>query len=98
MNGPARSDIVEYLRRELLGPAAGEDELIFDAPDRRYTLGTLFPRQAPQENTLREDVDDEVVGAARDDVEDDPIALANQWMPSSMGISLFLRGAAGIRC
>ena len=34
----------------------------------------------------------------RDDPVDDPVALANQWMPSSVGISFFLRDAVGVAC
>ena len=85
------------MRSELIGPAAGPDELIDDPPERRYTLGTLFPIDAAQEQMLREDVDDNVVGSARDDVADDPIVLANQWMPSSVGVSFFVVGTNSIR-
>ena len=98
MTAQARSLIVDYLRRELIGPAGGEDEEIGDPPQRRYTSGLLFPRDAPQEAILNEDTDDATVGAFGDDPVDDPVALANQWMPSSVGISFFVQGAEGVTC
>ena len=63
MTAQARASIVEYLRRELMGPAGGFDEEIADPPQRRYTTGVLFPRNAPQDDVLREDTDDDALGS-----------------------------------
>lgn len=41
-----RQDLVDYLTRQLVGPAAGDDELLDAPPDRQYLMGTLYPQQA----------------------------------------------------
>ena len=38
-----RTNLVDILRRELLGPADGEDEILTVAPDGRYNLGRIAP-------------------------------------------------------
>ncbi len=98
MTAVARERIVEYLVRELIGPAGGPEEVIADPPQRRYTTGLLFPRDVPQGIVLSEETDDDTVGSFRDDPVDDPVALANQWMPSSVGVSFYVAGATGITC
>jgi len=39
----ARAGLVEVLERELIGPAEGEDEVLFSSPDQRYLLGRIAP-------------------------------------------------------
>ncbi|HWP00629.1 MAG TPA: helicase-related protein [Methylococcus sp.] len=98
MTAEARAQIVQYLERQLMGPAGGEAEEIRDPPHLRYTTGVLFPRDVPQDLVLREETDDDTVGGVKDDPVDDPVALANQWMPSSAGLSFYVEGADGISC
>ncbi len=94
-----RSAMVDYLRRELLGPRDGEREELREEPQRRYTVGTLYPRDASAEPVTREEEED-TAGAAgdagrgglRENQADDPVVLANQYLPSSMGLSFYLRG------
>ena len=88
-----REDFVQYLRDQLVGPAGGEDEVLRDPPDRRYLMGTLYPRSAELRNQLWEDEEETNEAAAgtseEDRFADDPVAEANAWLPSSLGLSFF---------
>ncbi|MFD8097446.1 helicase-related protein [Streptomyces malaysiensis] len=89
-----RDDFVAYLRRQLVGPAVAEDETLLDPPDRRYLMGTLYPRGAPllehSQDDGEEEVNETAAGSGEEDgFADDPVAEANAWLPSSLGFSLF---------
>lgn len=83
----ARDDIVTYLRRQLIGPGPEEQEVLREAPGQRYLLGVLYPRKATADEVFEADVIDEVSGEGGDESGDDPVTLASQHMPSSVGIS-----------
>jgi hypothetical protein len=93
-----RGKILAYLERQLVGPIDGSREELRDLPDKRYTLGILFPRHARQLDALRDDIDDSSGGSLRDEMLDDPVVLANQWLPSSIGVSFYTVGARAVRC
>ncbi|KPC96825.1 helicase [Streptomyces sp. NRRL F-6602] len=89
-----RADFVAYLRRQLVGPARSEDEVLEDPPDRRYLMGTLYPRGASLTEQAQDDGLQEPTGAQggngeEDAFADDPVAEANAWLPSSLGFSFF---------
>ncbi|MFH8563791.1 helicase-related protein [Streptomyces sp. NPDC017988] len=89
-----RDDFVAYLRRQLVGPAVAEDETLVDPPDRRYLMGTLYPRGASLSEHSQEDGEqafaETAAGAGEEDgFADDPVAEANAWLPSSLGFSFF---------
>lgn len=89
-----RAEFVEYLRRQLVGPAVAEDETLADPPDRRYLMGTLYPRGASLLEHSQEDgeqaFDEAQAGNGEEDsFADDPVAEANAWLPSSLGFSFF---------
>ena len=89
-----RTDFVNYLHRQLVGPPAAEDETLVDPPDRRYLMGTLYPRGASLLEHSQEDGEqafDETAagGGEEDNFADDPVAEANAWLPSSLGFSFF---------
>jgi hypothetical protein len=121
-----RSEIIEYLQRELVGPAPGfpavqinGEEILRsqDPPRLRYSAGILFPMRAEvpgQQDLDAKEVQDadagpteEVAGATENETEtnlsDSPIPtdqqpeteldlnLANQYLPSAMGVSGLLR-------
>ena len=94
-----RESIADYVKRDLLGPAHGPEEVLEDdAPITTYPIGVLFPRSR-DEDTRDQLVDAEneidgldeapLVKAAGGDSDDtDPgVALANRRRPSSMGIT-----------
>ncbi|MGW0824190.1 helicase-related protein [Streptomyces sp. NPDC002845] len=89
-----RADFVEYLRRQLVGPPVAEDETLVDPPDRRYLMGTLYPRGASLLEHSQEDGEQafdeaEAGNGEEDSFADDPVAEANAWLPSSLGFSFF---------
>lgn len=81
-----RSELVERLRTDLIGPTS-EDEELRDAPVTRYAVGILFPENAG-------DIDDsesvDVESAASGDevgFGDPAVALANTRYAPSMGLT-----------
>jgi hypothetical protein len=84
--------VTDYLRRQLIGPWGGVTEELTDPPDQRYLMGILFPQETTTDEAFEQDVVDEEAG----DTDDDPIALANQHMPSCVGLSFVVSGAAEI--
>lgn len=83
-----REAIVEYIEQKLIGPAYGSDETLLkkDAPHGYYLMGALFPKG----EALNEESEDE----EGDQSDEDPIALAYQLKPASMGISFFIRSSS----
>lgn len=72
----ARSELLNYLKTQLIGPSGGPEEKLKDAPHKRYLMGTLFPPAACIDET------DESIG------EDSTTeALSNDFKPSSMAMS-----------
>lgn len=115
-----RSQIVEFLRRELIGPDPRPEHLQFnngeeilrpqDPPRLRYSAGVLFPSKAPlaeADNAKPEDVDPAESGPAEgdepedvtpshgggdpDDTNEHDVNLANEFLPSAMGLTVLAR-------
>lgn len=89
-----RSDFVDYVRLQLVGPFDGPTEIIFDPPNRRYLMGTLFPRKAAFAGYVEREgeVEDEsatAVGGDESQFSDDPVSAANDFLPASQGLSFF---------
>ena len=116
-----REEIVEYLRRELVGPAPGfpaiqlnHEEMLRsqDPPRLRYSLGILFPLKS--ERTIQQDIAEKDIREADTDAAEEAggvsdtdgpelpdsgnaadqqpetnydLNLANQYLPSAMGVS-----------
>ena len=95
-----RDELVQYLRRELFGPAGEDDEEIGDPPHRRYLTGTLYAQEAASDAVLAEEGGEIEVGGHTEGggMADDPVSLANQWLPSSIGLTFFLAGDPEVRC
>ena len=88
-----REGIVEYLRLQVEGPRHGPEELLRDPPTREYLVGVLYPQNTDTASSLQQEIDDSRVGSVGEDTPDDPITLANQRMPASVGLSFFVRDA-----
>lgn len=94
-----RESLLQLLRNELIGPCGGEDETLKERPDKRYLMGTLFPRNATASQVVKEEVTsaegDVAAEATGDDAEgiDSPTDLMFQRLPASVGISF----AVGIK-
>jgi hypothetical protein len=89
-----REDILHYIRRQLIGPADGEHELLLEPPHRRYLTGILFPTDADADESLQDDIQDDVAGDVPgelgEDQGDDPVSLAGQRLPSAVGVSFIV--------
>lgn len=91
----AREQIIQYLEAELLGPKHGADEFITDKPFDTYITGVIYPQSTKTEVVTSGEEQDTAGSSGEmqnpgEDQSDDPIALANQLLPASMGISFFL--------
>ena len=82
-DGSDRAQLAAWLRRDLLGPFHGEDELIRARPSARYLVGVLHPAFTPQ--ALEET--DESVQSVADDSDPDANAAFGGMRQSAMGIS-----------
>jgi hypothetical protein len=90
-----RDLVMDYVERMLVGPADGVDEEVAGLPTKRYLMGLLFPQSASADFGLGEEQPD-IAGASEGDlIADDPVALSGQWLPSSMGLSMFVEGGLG---
>ncbi|GGR26264.1 helicase-related protein [Streptomyces roseolus] len=89
-----RDELVEYLHRQLVGPAHGEEEVLDAPPDRQYLMGTLYPQEADLQRRLTETAE-ELEGPGTEGAADDtapatdPIPESNSWLPSSLGFSFY---------
>ena len=96
----ARAGLVEVLERELIGPAEGEDEVLFSSPDQRYLLGRIAPTRLTGAHDDLEaaastgapvvGVEEETASAAAeedsgDDADDEPVRRGLM-IPASMGL------------
>ena len=79
-----RRAIVNYLNQQLVGPSRGEEETLLkkDAPHTYYLMGAVFPKGVGMAEASGDEEGDQS--------EDDPIALAYQLKPASVGLSFFL--------
>jgi|SRR5579883_65174 hypothetical protein len=121
----AQKEIMEYMRREIIGPAPGfpatqlnREEILRlqDPPRLRYSAGILFPMKSGQNvqqdsdeselgdfdagpaedagETLLADQNDLTASASPADQQpetDFDLNLANQYLPSAMGLSTLIR-------
>jgi hypothetical protein len=99
-----RQELVAYLRRRLVGPAGGEDEVLDAPPDREYLMGTLYPQEADLLRRLdlaAEEAEGPGAERAAEDVAPatDPVPEANSWLPSSLGLSFYTDASTlTVRC
>jgi len=93
-----REAILQYLERHLVGPVNGAEELLADVPNRRYLMATLFPRESEADTELQEEEQEAPGPASKDEVAEDPVALSNSWMPSSVGLSFFVSQPGLVKC
>ncbi|SFD62793.1 helicase-related protein [Streptomyces aidingensis] len=105
-----RDELVAGLRRDLLGPAGGEEEVLAeDAPITAYPMGVLFPqpeKKAAGETELDLDVraldggDTQALlrGVDREEADADfGVSLANRRKPSSIGLTFTVDPGVGNR-
>ncbi|MEU3169397.1 helicase-related protein [Streptosporangium sp. NPDC006930] len=100
-----RDDFVGYLREQLIGPVGGEHEVLTTPPDRRYLMGTLYPREADFQNAVlasgeqEDERTDSDEGGDEGQFAQDPVSDATAWLPSSLGLSFFTNASIiNVRC
>ncbi|MEA3502297.1 MAG: helicase-related protein, partial [Actinomycetota bacterium] len=93
-----RSQLIEYLRKQSIGPADGSDEVLYEPPHRRYLMGVLYPRNATFGDSVTAAEDETDPGVEPDESGDDPIRLSSEWYPSSMGMSMYVDGSPSLNC
>ena len=94
-----RRKAVDYISKQLLGPAGSEDEKLSlkDSPRWKYLLGTLYPRDSEREKVINDDNQDSGNTAADSDKQDDsPMSTFFQRLPASIGVSFYIEGADAI--
>src|SRR5437667_12434223 len=94
-----RESVLGYVRAQIQGPAGGKDEVLKDPPYVRYLIGTLYPVRAPARDVRDEEEEDgNAAPTAEEGVLEDPIPLAHDWMPSSVGLTFYFEGSPAIGC
>ncbi|UGQ13486.1 DNA helicase [Yinghuangia sp. ASG 101] len=102
-----RDQLGAALRRDLLGPVGGEEEILKDdAPVTMYPVGVLFPQETPEagrgnRDRHEADGDDSPALVRGGDGEEDAfergVSLANLRRPSSMGLTFAVDPAVAER-
>lgn len=83
-----RSELVEDLALDVIGPGEGESEIISEAPLDRYIVGVLWPPSRERQETPEPDG---VEPGDAEPTEDSPVPQALMRYPSSMGLTFSVR-------
>ena len=89
-----REELVDLLRRDLLGPHGGPEEEIDVRPSSRYVLGMLAPGGQEVECEEDEELAQAGAGDSQDGTTEQSTPTARTRLPSSMGLSF----AVGADC
>ena len=83
-----RKKVIDYLSAQLIGPAGGDEEVLpfEDKVYERYLMGALFPKGAGNKKI---EVEENAGDTGSSDEEDNPMSLAYQIKPASMGLSFY---------
>ncbi|MEU6794982.1 helicase-related protein [Nonomuraea wenchangensis] len=86
-----RTELVERLHLDMIGPVGGADEILTDSPVTSYAAGVLYPERRDITKVIEEigerDVDLSPETRVKDDVPDTGVSRANDQAPSSMGLT-----------
>ncbi|RDI24047.1 helicase-like protein [Rhodococcus sp. AG1013] len=83
-----RTEMVEELARDVIGPGGGENEVISEAPLDRYIIGALWPVDDRRQETPEPDGEE---SGGSEPTEDSPVAQALMRYPSSVGLTFSVR-------
>ena len=93
----------DHIRRLLIGPIDGETETVLSDMRLRYMLGVLFARNSQQSDLTDEALegieDGQDVGGSNEEFGaeiENPLSLANQELPSSVGVSFVVSEGSSI--
>ncbi|MBP1159813.1 helicase-related protein [Rhodococcus sp. PvR099] len=82
-----RTEMVDELAADVVGPGGGENETIAEPPLDRYIVGALWPSDDERQETPEPDGAD----ADRESTDDSPVAQALMRYPSSVGLTFSVR-------
>lgn len=93
-----RDQVVTYMHHHLIGPLNKADEEVVGNPLDRYLLGVLYPQNA-NVGEVEQDEENEASAAGGEENEiENPISMAFEYLPASMGISFYVKGTERIQC
>jgi hypothetical protein len=93
-----RTKVLKYLNSQLIGPVDGVDEEIEGSPLDRYLLGVLYPQSA-EASEIENEEEGEASFSADDEADaENPISMAFERLPASVGISFFVTGSDTLQC
>jgi hypothetical protein len=94
-----RKRLVEYVRKQLIGPYSGADEVLHHAyrPADRYLMGKLYPVDSETADNEEDQEQENEAAAVGNEWSESPISLAFQRLPASMGLSFFLNGNGSVK-
>ena len=93
-----RDLVVKYLQSQLIGPIHGISEEIDGSPLDRYLLGVLYPQSAMAENALKDELVEVAASGDEESEIENPISMAFERLPASMGLSFYIEGTQSIKC
>lgn len=93
-----RDQVVAYLNSQLTGPLGGQNEELEGNPLDRYLLGVLYPQNSDAGEVEKEEEIESSATAEEEAEADNPISMAFERLPSSMGISFYVEGTDRIEC
>lgn len=93
-----RDQVVGYLQQQLIGPIDGPVEELEGSPLDRYLLGVLYPQSATAEDVQKEELGESASPSDEDSESENPISMAFERLPASMGLSFYMEGTESIRC
>ncbi|PWJ26063.1 helicase-like protein [Branchiibius hedensis] len=91
---------LDHLRKAYVGPEGGDEEVVWNPPNRRYAVGMLFPQEAidRSESEHADDLDIEAEVETPGEVEERGAAVpvSEEWRPSSVAISFVTDRATAV--
>ena len=93
-----RGQVVGYLQQQLIGPVDGLSEELEGSPLDRYLLGVLYPQSALVDDVQKEEPGESAGSGDEETGSENPISLAFERLPASMGLSFYVEGTERIRC
>jgi hypothetical protein len=88
----ARDELVEYVRRNLIGPRDGAQEILQERPDDVYTTAVLHPQEPETNFLIEEQGDEESTPSAEMDLIDHVVRLTNERAASSAALTFLVSG------
>ena len=89
-----RDQAVEFLRKQLIGPAESVEETVAGKPFWRYFSGMLFPADVDIQSLGESDEPDADTDSGETTFADPSLGMAYATAPSSMGISFYFSGTS----